>query len=203
MKRLITCAILASAVLAYAHGQQLIDGRHRKVFSSSSCSFPYTPTLSGTGPLPLCYTTNIAGLGSITQTGGTLVTSATYALAVMNGVSAQSPESSRVKWITAGANSGPTLLTTSGNGYAWLPNLSHVYIINAGMGGSTLPNACPTASVNDVLKLSISSTTITCTDVTTSTSITNTDTTYAGSTLFTGFIVYNGQPLSNPSSTSP
>jgi hypothetical protein len=185
-----------------AHGQAMFFGL-LGASSSNPCALPYTPTLSGTGPLPSCYTATIAGLPTVTQSGGYMVAASGYGIAAMTGVPAQSPASSLAKYLTASTNSGPGLFTTSGNGYAWLPSLGVVYIVTAGSGVSTLTNACPTVSVNDTLKISISGTTITCKDVTTSTTVTNTDSTYAGSTLYTGVVVYASAPLSNPSSTSP
>lgn len=66
--------------------------------------------------------------------------------------------------------SGPCVrMGTTGNGYCYLINLQAVYVITGGAGTGPIINDCPSASGagTDIFQLTVSGTTVQCTDVTT------------------------------------
>lgn len=78
----------------------------------------------------------------------------------------------------------------SGNGYLYIINLGEVHKLIAGAGGTIVVSGCPTSgggTSGDVFELQVSSTTLTCRDVTLGTSATGSDSSY--STGLPGFLI--------------
>lgn len=99
--------------------------------------------------------------------------------------------------LSGGVAGGPGVRTTSsGNGYIWFIEYNKIAIYAAGVYTSDFGGGCPTPSNGDTIRLSVSGSTLTCTDVTTSTSMSYTDTTYT--TGVPGFVLDVSEAMRGP-----
>jgi hypothetical protein len=112
-------------------------------------------------------------------------------IAILAGATFSATQSSQIVIAADPADGGATGPIVrgdlSGNGYLWITNINSVIVLNGGAGGATIINTCPTVTIGNTVKLSISGTTLTCLNVTNSTSATGTDSTYASGKA--GFLV--------------
>jgi hypothetical protein len=176
--------------------------------TSNPCSLPYSDNFAGSSGAALnsCWTTSTASGIQAPQVNGSNAVqgpvSFAFAMAVMNGATTPANQSAQVHVLNLFANLwGPVVRgSVSGNGYIWVPFYGNVAVITAGSVGGSI-GGCPTVSIGDTIKLSVSGSMITCLNVTTGISSSAIDTTYA--TGYAGVYVINSPSMGSFVVTSP
>jgi len=147
--------------------------------------YPATDAFSGTGALSSSWTnTSGSGYVALVKASGKAVpsTSGSQGLASYTGVTFTANQYSQAVFVahtSSGSNTGPCVhMSTSGNGYCYLADDGLIYELTGGAGVANLTNLCPVPASGDTIQLSISGTTLTCTDVTTGVHASATDSTY-------------------------
>jgi hypothetical protein len=158
--------------------------------TSSTSSYPVTDTFSGTGALSSNWTNTTAsgsyGYVPLAQAGGTVVTSRSgyWGLATYTGVTFTNDQYSQVKFVyhTSGLATmatGPCVrMNTAGNGICYFPDQGQMRVLNGGTE-TTIIVSCPVAAAGDTVKLSVTGTTYTCTDITTGATASGTNSAYS------------------------
>lgn len=151
--------------------QTIVTGGNRKVFPAyiNPCTLPFSDNFTGTGALSSCWLTFSAAL----QASGSAVPNTTnelgFAVLALGSIPADQSAVVAVNWLANPARSGPMVRAnaTSGNAYRWEVGSGNLNIITSGVTVAGTLGTCPTVNSGDMVELSISGNTLTCTDLTT------------------------------------
>jgi hypothetical protein len=153
------------------HAQTIMTGGNRRVSTAyeNPCALPFSDSFSGTGALSACWATYTVAL----QAGGVATpnTSNEIGFAVLTLTSAPASQSAivSVNWLSNPARSGPMVRANaaSGNGYRWEVGSGQLNAVTSGVTVLATIGTCPAVNPGDTFQLSISGSTLTCTDLTT------------------------------------
>jgi hypothetical protein len=187
---------LGIVFVSHAHSQTIVTGGNRKIFPAyvNPCTLPFYDNFLGDLVLTSCYTVPSPGsFTSVNVVSNQAVAnpSGSSGIALMTGVPVASDQTASVSIVFASnpGISGPIVRgSLSGNGYLWAWQSGELAVLIGGTIDHSL-GTCPVGASSDVLQLSISGSTLTCTDVTTwaTASFSDPDNTYTGGS--PGFVI--------------
>jgi hypothetical protein len=187
---------LAIVFVSHAHSQTIVTGGNRKVFPAyvNPCTLPLYDTFIGTGALSSCWTpygTSTAlrsGVGSAAPN-----TSNEFGFEALASTTTPADQTAivSINWLTDPARSGPIVRAdpATGNAYAWKVGTGDLVAITSGIAVALSLGTCPAAASGDVVQLSVSGNTLTCTDLTTFAAASFVDTANTYTTGRPGFII--------------
>jgi len=183
------------------------------LYTINACSLPFTDTFPGSSGAALssCWTTYVGGSNVapvLTGSGGVKTSSYfQFAAAVMQGGTTGNNQTITVTYAASNTvnAAGPLIRANASTGVWYLWDIMSTEVqVNRYSGGTYQVHVitnCPAPSVGDVVSLSASGTTITCTDVTKGTNSSGTDSNISSG--YGGIQVIGNGVLSDAQITSP